>query len=37
MGPLTLSDFVGLDTLVAISEVMVDAYGEDRASRRPRR
>ena len=30
MGPLTLSDFVGLDTLVAISEVMVDAYGEDR-------
>ena len=30
MGPLALSDFVGLDTLVAISEVMVDAYGEDR-------
>ena len=30
MGPLTLSDFVGLDTLVAISEVMADAYGEDR-------
>ena len=30
MGPLTLADFVGLDTLVAISEVMVDAYGEDR-------
>lgn len=30
MGPLTLADFVGLDTLVAISEVMSDAYGEDR-------
>ena len=33
MGPLTLADFVGLDTLVAISEVMVDAYGEDRFAR----
>jgi 3-hydroxybutyryl-CoA dehydrogenase len=30
MGPLTLADFVGLDTLAAISKVMVDAYGEDR-------
>jgi len=30
MGPLTLADFVGLDTLVSISEVMVGAYGEDR-------
>jgi 3-hydroxybutyryl-CoA dehydrogenase len=30
MGPLTLADFVGLDTLVAISGVMVDAYGEER-------
>ena len=30
MGPLTLADFVGLDTLVSISEVMVDAYGEER-------
>ena len=30
MGPLTLADFVGLDTLVAISKVMVDAYGEER-------
>jgi 3-hydroxybutyryl-CoA dehydrogenase len=30
MGPLTLADFVGLDTLSAISEVMVDAYGEER-------
>lgn len=30
MGPLTLADFVGLDTLVSISKVMVEAYGEDR-------
>jgi 3-hydroxybutyryl-CoA dehydrogenase len=30
MGPLTLADFVGLDTLVAIADVMVDAYGEER-------
>ena len=30
MGPLTLADFVGLDTLVSISKVMVDAYGEER-------
>jgi len=30
MGPLTLADFVGLDTLVAISNVMTDAYGEER-------
>ncbi|MGZ5334892.1 MAG: 3-hydroxyacyl-CoA dehydrogenase family protein [Solirubrobacterales bacterium] len=30
MGPLTLADFVGLDTLVSISGVMVDAYGEER-------
>jgi 3-hydroxybutyryl-CoA dehydrogenase len=30
MGPLTLADFVGLDTLAAISNVMVDAYGEER-------
>jgi 3-hydroxybutyryl-CoA dehydrogenase len=32
MGPLTLADFVGLDTLVAIAGVMVDAYGEERFS-----
>jgi 3-hydroxybutyryl-CoA dehydrogenase len=32
MGPLTLADFVGLDTLVAISKVMADDYGEDRFS-----
>jgi 3-hydroxybutyryl-CoA dehydrogenase len=30
MGPLTLADFVGLDTLDAIADVMVDAYGEER-------
>jgi 3-hydroxybutyryl-CoA dehydrogenase len=30
MGPLTLADFVGLDTLAAIANVMVDAYGEER-------
>jgi 3-hydroxybutyryl-CoA dehydrogenase len=32
MGPLTLADFVGLDTLAAIADVMVDAYGEERFS-----
>jgi 3-hydroxybutyryl-CoA dehydrogenase len=30
MGPLTLADFVGLDTLASIADVMVDSYGEDR-------
>src|SRR5262245_32667491 len=30
MGPLTLADFVGLDTLAAIADVMVDDYGEER-------
>jgi 3-hydroxybutyryl-CoA dehydrogenase len=30
MGPLTLADFVGLDTLASIADVMVDAYAEDR-------
>jgi 3-hydroxybutyryl-CoA dehydrogenase len=30
MGPLTLADFVGLDTLAAIADVMHEAYGEDR-------
>ncbi len=30
MGPLTLADFVGLDTLAAIAKVMSDAYGEER-------
>ena len=30
MGPLTLADFVGLDTLASIADVMIDYYGEDR-------
>jgi len=30
MGPLRLADFVGLDTLGAIADVMVDAYAEER-------
>jgi 3-hydroxybutyryl-CoA dehydrogenase len=30
MGPLTLADFVGLDTLASIADVMADAYGEER-------
>ena len=30
MGPLTLADFVGLDTLASIADVMQEAYGEDR-------
>jgi 3-hydroxybutyryl-CoA dehydrogenase len=30
MGPLTLADFVGLDTLASIADVMVDYYGEER-------
>ena len=32
MGPLTLSDFVGLDTLTSIAGVMYEAYGEERFS-----
>jgi 3-hydroxybutyryl-CoA dehydrogenase len=35
MGPLTLSDFVGLDTLASIAEIMVDAYGEERFAAPP--
>jgi 3-hydroxybutyryl-CoA dehydrogenase len=30
MGPLTLADFVGLDTLASIAEVMAADYGEER-------
>jgi 3-hydroxybutyryl-CoA dehydrogenase len=30
MGPLTLADFVGLDTLASITSVMHEAYGEKR-------
>ena len=35
MGPLTLSDFVGLDTLVSIGEVMFDEYREKRFAAPP--
>jgi len=35
MGPLTLSDFVGLDTLASIAEIMFDAYGEERFAAPP--
>jgi 3-hydroxybutyryl-CoA dehydrogenase len=35
MGPLTLADFVGLDTLAAIAEVMHSAYGEERFAAPP--
>jgi len=30
MGPLSLLDFIGLDTVVRIADIMVDAYGEER-------
>ena len=30
MGPFTLSDFVGIDTLCRISEIMFDEYREER-------
>jgi len=35
MGPLHLSDFVGLDTLLLISEVLFDAWGEPRMKAPP--
>jgi 3-hydroxybutyryl-CoA dehydrogenase len=35
MGPLTLADFVGLDTLASIADVMHDAYGEERFAAPP--
>jgi 3-hydroxybutyryl-CoA dehydrogenase len=35
MGPLTLADFVGLDTLAAIAEVMESDYGEERFAAPP--
>jgi 3-hydroxybutyryl-CoA dehydrogenase len=35
MGPLTLADFVGLDTLASIADVMQEAYGEDRFASPP--
>jgi 3-hydroxybutyryl-CoA dehydrogenase len=30
MGPLSLMDYIGLDTVMRIADIMVDAYGEDR-------
>ena len=30
MGPLTLLDFIGLDTVVRIADIMFDAYREAR-------
>jgi 3-hydroxybutyryl-CoA dehydrogenase len=30
MGPLSLMDYIGLDTVVRIANIMVEAYGEDR-------
>jgi 3-hydroxybutyryl-CoA dehydrogenase len=35
MGPLTLADFVGLDTLASIAKVMHEAYGEERFAAPP--
>ncbi|OLE35655.1 MAG: 3-hydroxybutyryl-CoA dehydrogenase [Actinobacteria bacterium 13_1_20CM_3_68_9] len=35
MGPLTLADFVGLDTLASIATVMHEAYGEERFAAPP--
>jgi 3-hydroxybutyryl-CoA dehydrogenase len=35
MGPLTLADFVGLDTLASIAGVMHEAYGEERFAAPP--
>jgi 3-hydroxybutyryl-CoA dehydrogenase len=35
MGPLTLADFVGLDTLASIAAVMHEAYGEERFAAPP--
>src|SRR4029077_19856532 len=35
MGPLTLSDCVGLDTLASIAAVMHEAYGEERFAAPP--
>jgi 3-hydroxybutyryl-CoA dehydrogenase len=35
MGPLTLADFVGLDTMGAICEVMFDEFRERRFAKPP--
>jgi 3-hydroxybutyryl-CoA dehydrogenase len=35
MGPLTLLDYIGLDTVVRIAEIMIDAYREPRYAAPP--
>jgi 3-hydroxybutyryl-CoA dehydrogenase len=35
MGPLSLLDFSGLDTVVRIADIMLEAYGDDRYSAPP--
>jgi 3-hydroxybutyryl-CoA dehydrogenase len=35
MGPITLADFVGLDTLASIAKVMHEYYGEERFAAPP--
>jgi 3-hydroxybutyryl-CoA dehydrogenase len=35
MGPLTLLDYIGLDTVVRIAEIMFDAYREPRFAAPP--
>jgi 3-hydroxybutyryl-CoA dehydrogenase len=35
MGPLTLLDFIGLDTVVRIADIMLEAYGDDRYAAPP--
>ena len=35
MGPLTLSDFVGLDTLMHVAEIMYGEYREERYAAPP--
>jgi 3-hydroxybutyryl-CoA dehydrogenase len=35
MGPLSLMDFIGLDTVVRIADIMFDAYGDDRYAAPP--
>jgi 3-hydroxybutyryl-CoA dehydrogenase len=35
MGPLTLLDFIGLDTVVRIADIMFDAYGDNRYAAPP--
>jgi 3-hydroxybutyryl-CoA dehydrogenase len=35
MGPLTLLDYIGLDTVVRISDIMLEAYQEDRYNAPP--